>query len=384
MKHIAKSTKAFTLIELLVVIVIIGILWTVWMLTYSGYSLTARDANRFSTMEKLRDGLLYVASQKQLPLPTSSKNIKVNTNIIWYQWYAGQAVLDEIVDFKSAGKDPKDQTFYTYYVTKDRTGFQLLWYLEENANIEASIFPQAYAVNYSGRFPHVEGKNLWILTDASLNPIQDVVAWADLDIGTTGTTYIAHVSDILKLSGNNTVLRTAARNYTCRRIQAAGMWGGSWYYKINPGAAASELNTYCDMTNDGGGWTRLARLINNGAIQENILWNSIPFTSLKAVKVTDPTDSKIATFSTSQVANTNTTWITSIEWYKIMLWWAGAYGIYNSWQNACSWASTLWMRWAWYTVAWCGTYPTLTAAWKSTISTTYLSEFFDVDIYIKN
>jgi hypothetical protein len=59
-------------------------------------------------------------------------------------------------------------------VTKDRTAFQLLGFFEDNTNIEVSIFPQTYAINYTNRFPKVEGKPLGILTDVNYNPIQEL------------------------------------------------------------------------------------------------------------------------------------------------------------------------------------------------------------------
>ena len=383
MKIFKKQIFWFTLVELLVVIVIIGILGTAGLISFSAYSLSARDANRLSSMEKMRDSLMYISSRKQLPLPTSSINVNVNGNLVAYQWYTGQAVLDEMSDFKGTGKDPKDLVYFTYYVTRDRAAFQLLWLFEENTNIDVWFFPQANAVNYSARYPKVEGKPLWVLTDASYTPVQELWLWASIDIGTTGTSYIAHLSDSVKTVWAASALKTAAWNYTCKRILQVGMAWGSGYYNINPNAAAVEVNAYCDMTNDGGGWTRIGRLVNNGAITENLVWINIPFTTLKAVKATDTSDNAIVTFAASQVANT-TSWINTVEGSKIMLWAAGGFGIYNTWQSTCSWASDLWMRWSGYNGS-CWTYPTaLTAVGKGTTAVSNLDTLFDVDIYVKN
>jgi hypothetical protein len=52
------------------------------------------------------------------------------TNIIAYQGYLGVDVL-ETLDYTNGGADPKDGGYYTYYVSKDRSSFQLLTLLEE-------------------------------------------------------------------------------------------------------------------------------------------------------------------------------------------------------------------------------------------------------------
>lgn len=65
------------------------------------------------------------------------------------------------MDFTNGGKDPKDDSYFTYYLTKDRKSLQLLAFMEETL-IKNTLQPnkQTYAADYTNRFPKVYGNQL--------------------------------------------------------------------------------------------------------------------------------------------------------------------------------------------------------------------------------
>ncbi len=171
-KYKNNSTPAFTLVELIVVITIVWILSTIGFVSYSNYLTGARDGNRISQMVKLSDALQVYASKNSLPLPDNAINITASWTIISYQGYVGENVL-ETIDFSNGGKDPKDDSYFTYYLTKDRKKMQLLAYMEENQT--ASLLNQSYAADYENRYPKVYGQKLWVLIWANDNiPLQEI------------------------------------------------------------------------------------------------------------------------------------------------------------------------------------------------------------------
>jgi len=115
-----------------VVITIVGILSTVGFVSFSGYLASARDSNRYSQLTKLSDSLQTYATTKSLPLPDDYIEITASgaNTVLAYQGYIGTDVL-ETIDYTNGGKDPKDDSFFTYYLTKDRKSLQLLALMEE-------------------------------------------------------------------------------------------------------------------------------------------------------------------------------------------------------------------------------------------------------------
>ncbi len=204
MRYNRNFSPAFTLVELIVVITIIGILSTVWFVSYSNYLTWARDSNRYSQLTKLSDSLQVYATTKSLPLPDDYIEITASwaTNVIAYQGYVGTDVL-ETIDYTNGGKDPKDDSFYTYYLTKDRKSLQLMALMEEAGSVANNrISNTTFAADYSSRFPKVYGKKLWILVsweDVTLNvPAQEVpinIANWSLDIVFTSNNYISFIDN---------------------------------------------------------------------------------------------------------------------------------------------------------------------------------------------
>lgn len=174
-----RSFPAFTLVELIVVITIVGILSTVGFVSYSGYLTGARDSNRFSQLTKLSDSLQTYAATKSLPLPDDYIEVHSSGATIAYQGYVGTDVL-ETIDYTNGWKDPKDDSFFTYYLTKDRKKLQLLAFMEETvAAHNLPLWSTLYAAEYGERFPKVYGQKLWVLVsadDATLNtPAQEIL-----------------------------------------------------------------------------------------------------------------------------------------------------------------------------------------------------------------
>ncbi len=187
--------KAFTLVELIVVVTILAILWAIWFVSYNWYLSWVRDTNRTSQLTSIHDWLELYRVKKDLPTPDNALTIKSNTQILGYQWYVWTWVLNTI-EFVKWWKDPKDNTYYTYYLDDTSREFQLMAYLEDEENTTYLLWwiveRVEAATDYKYRYPVVYWKKLWILVDNTTNsPIQETLTWTlDLWSGTwAATTY---------------------------------------------------------------------------------------------------------------------------------------------------------------------------------------------------
>jgi prepilin-type N-terminal cleavage/methylation domain-containing protein len=196
----SKWFQAFTLVELIVVITILVILSAVGYVSYTSYLTWVRDTNRISQLKSIWEGLKLYKIKNTLPIPDDKVDIESSWSVIAYQWYLWKVVLWKI-DYSAEWKDPKDDTYFSYYLTKDKKYFQLLWHLEEESSTtfhkNLAYFSQTEAVDYSVRYPFVEWARLWILTwtGTDLNiPVQEIssikTAW-NLDIKTATGEYVA-------------------------------------------------------------------------------------------------------------------------------------------------------------------------------------------------
>lgn len=203
-----RKIYAFTLVELIVVITVLAILWTIWFISYNWYLAWVRDTNRISQLAAINDWLEVYRTKNDLLLPENSVEVRANGVIVWYQWYMWKNIL-ETMQYSKWWIDPKDETFFSYYVTGDRKYFQLMAFLEDSSNEQivsnnAKLFsdkliPKTYAIDYTNRYPTVYWKKLWILTEDVTNlPIQAVNEIKNLwyvDLWTTTTNYVANFTD---------------------------------------------------------------------------------------------------------------------------------------------------------------------------------------------
>ena len=260
---------AFTLVELIVAVTILIILSTIWFIWYRSQLSTIRDANRISNLSSISEWLEMYRTKYSLPLPEDNIEIKSNGTLIARQWYAWAGVLSAI-NFTDIWKDPKDDIYYSYYLTQNQSYFQLMWFLEEEASLKTVQIDLLNKVNaedidYSERFPTLDWSMLGILTWTweNLNiPVQELVTWS-IDVSTTTTEYTSNFSDDNNITWSWKILKTLdviANSWwktfrSCKEILDNLLTAWDWTYLIDLNWNSTIV--YCDMTNDWGGWTLL-------------------------------------------------------------------------------------------------------------------------------
>ena len=233
-----KQIKGFTLVELIVVITILAILSTIGFVSYSWYLAGSRDTNRISQIKAISEWLSLYSTNHSLPSPdsTSINIMSWTTDVIATQWYAWKNVL-ETITYSTEWVDPKDNTYYTYYLTASKKYFQLMAFLEEEDSLQSSIINNTIAVDYEVRYPTVVWAKLWILTTSLNEPLQIAVS-TSIDITSTALSLKSYLKDSSYLSWSTT--------------DFAVLWGiaekgGRWYWISLSGTGF----TYTDLDNVG-------------------------------------------------------------------------------------------------------------------------------------
>lgn len=225
------TKKAFTLVELIVVVTILAILATIGFVSYSWYISWVRDVNRIASLTSIADGMELYRTTNDLPTPDKYINIFADTKQIATQWYAGKSVL-QTISYTKNGKDPKDDTYFSYYLTEDKKYYQLVAFLENQENLESasiSNINQTFANDYSQRYPKVYGNKLGILLSQDNTPIQEVQEVKDewkIDVENVGTqTYTSYLDDNLYASWEDV-------NYE-KLSELSKSWGKFWTVEDN-------------------------------------------------------------------------------------------------------------------------------------------------------
>ena len=342
-----KYTKqsAFTLVELVVVATILAILWAVGFSAYTWYIAGARDANRLVQIASIYDGLNIYTAKWSLPIPDESIEIQMNGNVVAYQWYAGQNVLDTIW-YKKWWKDPANDSYLSYYLDANRNHAQLLTFLEEDTNNTALLSWNTYANDYIDRIPSTHGASLGILTDEDNTPVQAIESLVEiwiLDTAGTSDTYKAHISDTNVLTWDGDVLVWAATNTSCERIKES-KWGDSDYYTISPALDGVNYRIYCDFDS---GINNL--LVQDWELGEWSIWDYLVYWSAS---------------ESDRILGLNPTWVQDVVWESGSTdtgdndgWWQNTSIVLDtsktyrvsSWfkktGNLTTWVSYLWTNW---------------------------------------
>lgn len=259
---------AFTLVELIVVITILAILSTLWFVAYTDYLKWVRDSSRIQQMTEIHKAATLYWVRSRLPRPDRAVSIVSWLSSIGDQWYASQDILDTI-KYSDGGVDPKTKDFYTYFVSSDRKYSQILWFFEERSIGNLLTFTSSYAdegTDYSSLYPWVVGAELWVLLDESTQvPIQEIEEYSasgSLDILTATGTFLSYVTNNNVTSGIWQELIGMVPKINCKKILNSLGSADSGIYKINP-SGQKQIDIYCDMETDGGGWTFVGHIDND-------------------------------------------------------------------------------------------------------------------------
>lgn len=175
-----KKIHWFTFVELIITIAVIAIIWTIWFISFSNSIPDSRDTTRIAHLREIDNSLNVFRLKNMLIIPDRGIEIRVDWFVVWYQWYLSEDIL-ELINYTWVDWwiDPKDKEYYTYYVSRDFKKYQLLWYLENEKNLDQSTFltykTYAETIDYKNRFPYMLWDNLWIIIDKQSNsPIQSL------------------------------------------------------------------------------------------------------------------------------------------------------------------------------------------------------------------
>lgn len=208
-----KNKKWFTFVELIIAITIIAILSVLWFVSYSSHLSSSRDSTRKSELSDIYS--LLDSYKLKAPLMVPDKRIDIYSSwiLLWFQWYLSNEIIKKIW-FKWNWKDPLDQVFYTYYLTKDFRNPWVMGYLENNPNKSSfnilknySMISKVNALDYKERYPIIFWKKLWIIIDDNNLPIQEnqelITAWKfEVNTISPSSNYIAFFDNKTSISSS--------------------------------------------------------------------------------------------------------------------------------------------------------------------------------------
>lgn len=267
------SFNGFTLVELIVVITILSILSTVGFVAYVDYLKGVRDSSRLQQISEIHGSMELYATRSALPFPDDNISIVAGTTQVWYQGVAGNSVLDAI-RFGNGGKDPGSKKYFTYYLSADRKYAQILAFFEEQQAGNLLSYNTSSA-GYEAFYPQVYGSELGLLLEQGTNiPVNELTQYTaswKLDILSITQPVISYITNTEQITGTWQVLIGMIPNTSCRKMRDLYGYITTGVYKINP-SGAKMIDVYCDMTTDGGGWTMVARSVNEYSPDTRFWW----------------------------------------------------------------------------------------------------------------
>ena len=294
-----QKIKGFTLVELIVVVTILAVLATIWFVSYSSYLTWVRDTNRISQLVSISDWLELYSTRNDLPLPDDNVEVQINGDQIAYQGKVWANVL-ETIDFTKWWVDPRDNEYFSYYLTSDRRYFQLMAFLEEDAaNLTSGLMTQTLAVDYTDRVPTVAWRKLWILVDDTSNePVEDTNTTVNITTANASSLWFKSIigqdvsiewTDLLYLDSLRSSWWVASSCKTLLERKNSLFWNDG-IYLISP-EKWSAFPIYCDMTTDGWWWTLTFKAKNGDGTSQAVRfddladsWTCLDFDDTNATK----------------------------------------------------------------------------------------------------
>jgi hypothetical protein len=195
-------------VELIVVITILSILGTIGFLSIQGYSASARDGARISSLAGLQKGLvLWKVVAGTFPMPEDAVTLTASGTAIGYQGFARDRTASLGKLSAGATRDPLDAGMYlTYAVDAGQAKMQVMAFLEDGSRASGigmgsgggtGGFPGAETAwaggsSYSTRTPVSKGDALGIVlgnTGGNMNqPVQELYSagsFTGLDLART-------------------------------------------------------------------------------------------------------------------------------------------------------------------------------------------------------
>jgi len=365
--NLLKVKRAFTIVELIVVISILAIISTIWFVSFSSYLSWARDTSRITQIDSLQNLLEIYRSKSILPYPDDRISVIAGATKLWYQWYLWANVLS-LLEFSKWGIDPKEKTYFSYYLSENRKKFQIMAFLEkkENLTVFDNILPNTYAaINYSRKIVTVVWNKIGILTDINNVPIQEniaLIASGQIDLAWTnsGTIYLSHLSnfDIIRDYGSRLQYSLLTKIST---IYEAPKSCWIWYIPV-PWNSEFNQKWFCiakyEMSYDDWTWAL------------NASWNSYTYTWSKYItpKKNNYPIANLTQWEAISACSNIANWyhlVTNNEWNTIA---RNIEKQANNWSNGAIWN---WYIYAWNTgdtwnTIWCADSTWIKANWTKT------------------
>lgn len=158
------------MVELVLVITILSVLSTIAFLSFSQYTVWARDSVRLADIKTIYTGLNHIQIKNwSVPAPENFAEIKILWETIQKQGDLWPGVLAQIwvsVDTR----DPVTQELYIYITNKNQTKHQVGWFLELNNPSYAYNTVYAKEKIFYGQW-----ERMWIIEDTSWDLVHKIV-----------------------------------------------------------------------------------------------------------------------------------------------------------------------------------------------------------------
>jgi hypothetical protein len=292
---------------------------------------------------------VFTATSWSYPKPDSSISILASGATIWFQWYAGNSVLN-MIKISNWWKDSLDtSTYYTYSTNAAQNKFQILWFLEDWSSSALSLIPfkwneaNADPSSYSGRYVITKWDQLWIMLQSwSLVPAQ--IANVSVDVVLSTSSYVAQFTNKSSLSWTwwtlkkvESVIRLANSPVWIQTNNDILNWSLVWYWDMET-IMGWKLR---DLSWNWSDWDMLSWVIVwNGKIWNWWIFNALWYVEVPNTQALNMTwnltlSAWIKTNSTKdyqQMINKES-YVSSTDdaWYELLLhFWKPRFDLYNS------------------------------------------------------